>query len=306
MKKHLFFSTLVFLVLLGTAHAQDKGWKYSGSIYILTTPQGADLPATASEADFPLLVRLDKGFFDFRQAKPNGEDIRFATGTGAPLAYQIDAWDAAAGTAGIWVRIPAIKGNARQEIKLRWGKADAASESSGAAVFNESNGYLSVWHMNDPVQDEVGALESKDTGTTSSSGIIGSSRRLDVGKGINCGEKITGFPTGSSPHSSEVWFKAEKPNATVLAWGNEAGQGKVMLQARSPCLNGFTWSTPSRTVIQGYTSMEFLTASRRPRGPRWRSRVPRGCILAAGTTITDLSATLTRCASPRSLAPPTG
>jgi len=234
MKKHLFFSTLVFLVLLGAAHAQDKGWKYSGSIYILTTPQGADLPATASETDFPLLVRLDKGFFDFRQAKPNGEDIRFATGTGAPLAYQIDAWDASAGTAGIWVRIPAIKGNARQEIKVRWGKADAASESSPKAVFNESNGYLSVWHMNDPVQDEVGTLESKDTGTTSSSGIIGSSRRLDVGKGINCGEKITAFPTGSSPHSSEAWFKAEKPNATVLAWGNEAGQGKVMMQFFSP------------------------------------------------------------------------
>jgi len=28
MKKHLVFSTLVFLVLLGAAHAQDKGWKY--------------------------------------------------------------------------------------------------------------------------------------------------------------------------------------------------------------------------------------------------------------------------------------
>ena len=33
-------------------------------------------------------------------------------------------------------------------------------------MFNESNGYLSVWHMNDPVKDEVGTLTSDDTGTT--------------------------------------------------------------------------------------------------------------------------------------------
>ena len=87
--------------------------------------------------------------------------------------------------------MPTIKGNARQEIKMYWGKADATSESSGSAVFNESNGYLSVWHMNDPVKDEVGTLESKDTGTTPSAGMIGESRHFPGGKGITCGEKIT-------------------------------------------------------------------------------------------------------------------
>ncbi|NQT40059.1 MAG: DUF2341 domain-containing protein, partial [Planctomycetes bacterium] len=218
----------------GTALAQYPGWQHSGSVYVLTTPDGANLPATASVEGFPLLVRLNRDFFNFSEAKAHGEDIRFATGTGKPLAYQIDQWDAANGQAGIWVRIPKIQGNERQEIKLYWGKADAESESSGPAVFNESNGYLSVWHMNDPVRDEVGTLESKDTGTSSSSGMIGQSRRFDVGKGINCGETITAYPVGSSPHSTEAWFKAEKPNATVLAWGNEQAQGKVMLQFFSP------------------------------------------------------------------------
>ena len=87
------------------AFAKYPGWQHSGSLYILTTPEGANLPATASEDGFPLLVRLDKDWFDFSQAKANGEDIRFATGTGTPLAYEIDAWDAAKGTASIWVRI---------------------------------------------------------------------------------------------------------------------------------------------------------------------------------------------------------
>ncbi|MBJ7284268.1 MAG: hypothetical protein JHD00_04135, partial [Akkermansiaceae bacterium] len=104
----------------------------------------------------------------------------------------------------------------------------------GAAVFNESNGFLCVFHMTDPVKDEVGALTAKDTGTTASAGMIGKSRRFDSGKGINCGEKITTFPTGSNPHSSEVWFKAQKPNTHPVAWGNEQAQGKVTMVFKSP------------------------------------------------------------------------
>jgi hypothetical protein len=220
--------------LLQAASAQYSGWKHSGSVYLLTTPEGANLPASASEDGFPLLVRLHKDFFNFSQAKANGEDIRFSTSTGTPLVYQIEEWDPANGTASIWVRIPTIKGNSRQEIKLYWGKADAASESSGSAVFNESNGFLSVWHMNDPVKDDVGTLTSIDTGTTASPGMIGKGRHFGGGQGIKCGENITSYPTGSSPHTSEAWFRAEKPNVTVLAWGNEAGQGKVMMQFFSP------------------------------------------------------------------------
>ena len=124
-------------------------------MWILTTPEGADLPARCSEVDFPLLVRLERGTFDFRLAKAHGEDVRFTDGGGTPLAFQIDQWDATGGTAAVWVKIPVVKGKARQEIRMHWGKADAASESRGGAVFNESNGYLSVLHLGDQVKDEA-------------------------------------------------------------------------------------------------------------------------------------------------------
>ena len=240
--------TALLCPLLATA--QDKataaanpyqGWQHSGAIAILTTPDGASLPAGASVEAFPLLVRLDKNWFDFGQAKPGGEDVRFSDSTGAPLPHQVEEWDGGglgaqrrAGTASIWVRIPRIQGNDRQEIRLHWGKADAASESSGSAVFNESNGYLSVWHMNEPVRDEVGTLESKDVGTAATGGMIAQARHLAGQQGIFCGDKIPNYPTGAGSHSSEAWFRAEKPNATVLAWGNEQAQGKVVMQYRSP------------------------------------------------------------------------
>ncbi|MEI7899831.1 MAG: DUF2341 domain-containing protein [bacterium] len=234
MTKLVTLTAMALLSLLQTASAQYPGWRHSGSLFILTTPEGAALPATALEEDFPLLVRLNKEGFDFSQAKANGEDIRFACAAGTPLAYQLDTWDATAGTAAIWVRIPAIRGNTRQELKMFWGKADVASASDGKAVFNASNGYLSVWHMNDPVRDEVGTVESKDTGTTLSAGMIGQSRRFEPGKGVSCGESITAYPIGAGTHTTEAWFRAETANTTILAWGNEAQQGKVMLNYYSP------------------------------------------------------------------------
>jgi len=70
------------------ALAQYPGWQHQGACFILTTPEGADLPATAAVENFPLLLRLNKGTFDFSQAKPDGADLRVSAGD-RPLAYQI-------------------------------------------------------------------------------------------------------------------------------------------------------------------------------------------------------------------------
>ncbi len=237
MNYHLLKSLFLVASLLSLspteADAQYPGWQHSGSMFILTTPEGANLPATASEENFPVLVRLNKDSFNFAEAKASGEEIRFSA-EGKPLAYQIEEWDAATGTAIIWVRVPTIQGSARQEIKLHWGKADAASESNGKAVFNESNGYLSVFHMGDAAKDEVGSLEVKDTGTTATAGIVSGARNFPGKVGVSGGDKIATLPTGESPHSSEAWFRTSTPNGTIVGWGNEQAYGKVVMQFISP------------------------------------------------------------------------
>ena len=232
-------SSLVALLLSVTAvFAANpyEGWPHTGSIYLLTTPEGANLPTAAVVEGFPALVRLHKDWFDFSQAKANGEDIRFSTSTGALLPYQTEEWDAARGTASLWVRVPLIKGHERQQIKMHWGKTDAASESSGSAVFNESNGYLSVWHMNGPVKDEVGTLESKNLGTSVTAGMVGKARHFPGKAGIFGGDKIPNYPSADSEHTTETWFRAEKANVTIIGWGNEGGGrgSKVRMQVRSP------------------------------------------------------------------------
>ena len=196
--KPVFFAVSLLMLWVRVATAQYPNWQHSGSMFILTTPEGADLPAEVVVRDFPLLVRLNKDFFDFSQAKADGADLRFSTVSGEPLAYQIEEWDATRGLAAIWVRIPVITGNARQEIKVYWGNTAAVSESSGPAVFNSANDFAAVLHMNETVQDEVGTIAAMDAGTNLSTGVIGKSRTFSEGKGVNCGTEIKTFPSGAA------------------------------------------------------------------------------------------------------------
>jgi biopolymer transport protein ExbB len=129
---------------------QSKLEARSASLFLLTTPEGADLPAGCELRDFPLLVRLNSETFDFGSARPDGSDLRFYSADGQPLAHQVEAWDPAAGSAVVWVRIPLVRGNERQELKLMWGKETPAEQTK---VFDTSNGFASVWHLGPEVRD---------------------------------------------------------------------------------------------------------------------------------------------------------
>ena len=88
---------------------------------IITTPDGASLPASARLEAFSQVVRLDRDWFDFSQANAGGNNIRFSSDSGKPVDFQLEHWDAEKGKASFWVRVPISRGNARQEVLLLWG-----------------------------------------------------------------------------------------------------------------------------------------------------------------------------------------
>lgn len=229
----VWFTLLPGSLVVAKTLPEFEGWKHSGSLFLNTTAQGANLPATAFEENFPVLIRLHGDFFDFSSAQPNGEDIRFSAHS-RKLAYQIEEWNREGQNASIWVRIPKIQGNTVQEISMHWGNPSAKSESDGNAVFNASNGYLTVLHMAEKLVDETGNVTPEDQRTELTSGQVGKARHFGGGQGINCGEKIESLPTDANPHSTEAWIRPEKPNGRAMAWGNEHGQGKVVMHFMSP------------------------------------------------------------------------
>ena len=118
-----------------------SAWPYSRRLTLNTTASGANVPGNAD--DFPVLVRLDKGNFDFSGSR--GNDIRFSDSKGKRLRYEIERWDSAGAMAEIWVRLDRVLGNSNaQFITLHWGVPGAEDFSDGRQVFTAEAGFAGV------------------------------------------------------------------------------------------------------------------------------------------------------------------
>ena len=232
---------LIFAGFLSQASAQYDDWKHSGLTYIVTDSAGADLPASAVEKNFPLLVRLNKEYFDFSQAMPQGEDVRFSS-KGKRLAYQIERWNAEEGEADIWVRIPTIKGKDQQAIKMHWGNEKVSSESNGEQVFRTTEGFAAVWHLGDSLEDatanNLDGVNRPDKPTVNTTGIIGDAQEFGANQilvirppGAKPGRRVTCMPSGNADRTMSAWVNPTSfegrnwAQASIGGWGEpERGQ----------------------------------------------------------------------------------
>jgi hypothetical protein len=169
----------------GTVVVAMTAWKYLRQLSLNTTPAGAGV--SGDLYGFPVLFRLTSSNFNFAEAKPNGDDIRFTKSDTIPLSYEIEQWDAAQERAAIWVKIDTVYGNsASQNIGMYWGNPAAAAASSGMDVFDTANGFQGVWHLNETGSSAIDATKNHYDGTrfnmTAASavpGVIGSAQRFN-------------------------------------------------------------------------------------------------------------------------------
>ncbi|MBD3418898.1 MAG: DUF2341 domain-containing protein, partial [Chitinivibrionales bacterium] len=138
---------LFVLVLLGISQAGAQSlneFAYKREITIQTSTLGL----TEDVVNFPLLIRVTDAVV-FAGARGDAKDTRFAKTDGTLLSYEIERWDSANAVGEIWVRVDTVyQSDDNQKIVMYWGKSSIeTSLSDGSAVFNSSNNYVGVWHM---------------------------------------------------------------------------------------------------------------------------------------------------------------
>ena len=133
--------SMVFLVLAVTARAGWlDGWQHRRSITVNTGQVEADL------TNFPVLVRLTAGQFDFALAAPDGRDVRFTDSDGTTaLDFERESHDASAGAAAYWVRHPLLSPASNTTFYLYYGNAGATDGAAPAAVWDAA--HVGVWHL---------------------------------------------------------------------------------------------------------------------------------------------------------------
>jgi hypothetical protein len=158
-------------------------WK---RFYLNTTSAGADMSGMVM--DFPVLIRLTTANFDFSKVDKNGAGLRFIKENGKHLPYEIEKWDAGANQSEVWVKIDTIYGNDSSHSFIMY-TVDSSSEnrSDGTIVFDTSEGFQAVWHMNQPGNSNAidatinnfKAFPSGFNNTSRMKGMIGDAQRFD-------------------------------------------------------------------------------------------------------------------------------
>ena len=102
---------------------------------------------TDSLYDFPVLVKLNSGNFNYGNAKADGTDLRFVGKDGTALAYHMETWNPA-GDSYIWVNVHDITGGSSVDhIWMYYGNSGAADIRSSEGTYNSN--YVGVWHLNE-------------------------------------------------------------------------------------------------------------------------------------------------------------
>jgi hypothetical protein len=143
------------LGLAAWATAQPvQTWGRYLDVTVNTTASGGGANVRDTVSEFPLLLRLNatNAAAVLAEASPGGADVRVADASGNAIPFEIEQWSSTA--AALWVRVPRIAGNSNaNKVRLYWGKAGAASASRDSAVFNASNVYEAVFHLNENAGD---------------------------------------------------------------------------------------------------------------------------------------------------------
>lgn len=222
-----------------TAPAPFQTWRYSRAIPLNTAAMGIAEQVT----DFPLLVRLDSGGFDFSQAQPDGRDLRFSRTGGTDLPFQIERWDAAAKRAWVWVRIDTVRGNdAGQAIMMHWGRA-SADLPAGPAAFDSTAGFATVYHLSEDANSDPGGYKDATPYANHATaaqanpdarvpGVIGSAKAFTAAPGSTLGTLAAKVPPGFGGNAGftvSFWMRISMgPNRQgILDFGGTGSQQGV-------------------------------------------------------------------------------
>jgi hypothetical protein len=194
------------------------GWGFAKRLFLNTTASGAGVAGNV--LNFPVLVRLTGGNFNFSQAKLQGQDLRFAKSDGSPLPYEIERWDASAQAAEIWVKADTVRGNDNTHyIVMYCGNSTAAGVSNSAAVFDTASGFAGVWHLTNCNDATGNRHDGANYGAADAAGMIGAAKAFDGTDSI----RVPGLLGSPSSVTLSAWVNLGTPRTTgaeVVSLGN--------------------------------------------------------------------------------------
>jgi len=148
--RSLALAAILGLLLPSWAHAWwNPDWTSRKTIAIDTTATGLNL--TTPVTDLPVLLRLHSGNFpQFLNVKDGGADFRLIAGDDqTPLKYHVEKFDAASQIAFVWVKVPNLAPQSKDnKLFLYYGNQAAPRAEDAGNTFDVDT--AAAFHFGDP------------------------------------------------------------------------------------------------------------------------------------------------------------
>jgi hypothetical protein len=168
---------------------------------ITVDTSAAGLNTTTPVSKYPLALKLDATNFDFASATATGADLRFTKPDGTPVPHAVESFDKVAQNALVWVLIDSVPpGRTEPLLMMHWGDQQATDMGDTKKVFDMADGFVGVWHLNEPGSTTAGGYKD-----SSSHGAHGS------GKNLNAGAKVPGILGSGTKlvHDQQQWIQID-------------------------------------------------------------------------------------------------
>ena len=207
-----------------------SGWTYRKSLTFNNSNQTENL------INFPVLVILTPGNFDYSHCQSDGRDIRFVdTDDATQLKYQIENWNYN-GTSYIWVKVPQIDGSSSTDYIWMYYGNPAAVDGQDAENVWDSN-YVAVWHLSeggtgtryDSTSNNNDGTPQNYDGDEAVTGQINGADNLD---GLNDYVRIPGSNIGTTSVTVEAWVRFNDLNSTTFSPTSGASPGGTVFSTR--------------------------------------------------------------------------
>jgi len=256
---------LISAMMPQAALAQPVDWWNLN--YPYRTKLSFDNPGSGGDlTNFPVLIVLDDGWFDYDHTETDGHDLRFVDDDhSTELTYHIEHWNSG-GSSYIWVRVNTIDANSTTDHIWMYYGADFGNVQNDAGTYDGT--YEAVWHL-----DETGGTHTDSAsgivcswvgGGTGwgASGQIGNGIELDgVDDGCNSGPDV--LPLGLTHYTLTAWMRPDPAGGgfsqTILSGESLAppyeGPSLYMRQDGNRLgiwfYNDYVWSNDSIVLTDG-------------------------------------------------------
>jgi biopolymer transport protein ExbB len=240
------------LLALTPAVAQAQWWDpefaYRAKVAFDLGASGAGITETTGRV--PVMIKLTTGNFAFKDAKPDGSDLRVLAGDDkTPLKFHLEKFDAAGEVAILWVDVPNLAPNGSTPIYIYYGneKAKAGGDPKGSF----GSGQLIVYHFGDKTSGEDSTAYANNAATPvtgSLSSLIGSGAKFSGTTEIKLAPSASLATEAAGASTVSAWIKpsAEGMNGTIF---RQDGGLTVALRNGSLVATAGGASTPAGAVL---------------------------------------------------------